>query len=180
MKKNIFYFAPFFIFLLLGFFLWRGLSLNPASVPSTFIHKPAPDFALPDLYHPTHEVNEEILRGKISVVHVWASWCEVCVSEHAALFYLVRIPGVQMIGWNYKDELSAAKRYLAQQGNPYHRVLWDKTGVFAINWGVYGTPETFVVDKTGVIRYKHIGALNEVGVQEKLLQVIHQIQKGAS
>ena len=166
--KSLKFIVPLALFVVLALFLWRGLSLNPREVPSPLIGKPAPAFALPKLGEPGTTIKREDLLGKVWVLNVWASWCAPCREEHPLVIAFAKRSGVPVYGLNYKDQTAAATGWLAQLGNPYAATLVDADGRVGIDWGVYGVPETFVVDKAGIIRYKHIGPLNEEAIRTKL------------
>lgn len=153
-------FLPFLVFLVLSFFLWRGLSLDPHALPSTKIGQPLPSFSLPDLFDKNKKITDKDLRGKVSLLIIWASWCESCMDEQVFLMQLKK-QAVLIYGVNYKDEDNDAIKWLEEWGNPYQRVGVDKAGKLAIDLGVYGTPETFLIDKNGLIRYRHVGILDE-------------------
>ncbi len=166
--KSLKFIIPLALFAVLAIFLWRGLSLNPREVPSPLIGKPAPAFALPKLGEPGTTIKREDLLGKVWVLNVWASWCAPCRVEHPMVIGFAQRTGTPVYGLNYKDQTGAASSWLAQLGNPYAATLVDADGKAGIDWGVYGVPETFVIDKTGIIRYKHIGPLTEEAVRTKL------------
>lgn len=136
-----------------------GLRLDPHEIPSPLIGKPAPEFNLPTLEGKPATLNMQQLRGQPVLVNFWASWCAGCKTEHAFLLELAQQPGVNLVGVNYKDEADAAKKTLAQEGNPYALVAVDHEGKAGLDWGVYGVPETFVLDSSGVIVYKQIGPM---------------------
>lgn len=161
--------------LFIGLF-WVGLGLNPRELPSPLIGKPAPEFRVPELFDPSRELSNTDLKDKVSVVNVWASWCTSCRAEHRYLLAL-RNQGVRLVGLNYKDERNAAFGYLNAGGNPYEVIGYDEDGAAGIEWGVYGTPETFVIDRQGVVRYKHVGPLNDVVIREKLLPLIAELER---
>lgn len=175
MKKYPFAFIPLIIFAVLAGFLWRGLTINPAKLPSAFIGKEAPGFQLTSLFDPNKTVTNVILINHVTLVHVWASWCVVCQTEHEVLLQLAQNKQLQLLGWDYKDERNNAKRYLDDSGNPYLEVVWDNNGQAALEWGIYGTPETFVLDKQGIIRYKHVGPLTEAGVQTEITILVEKL-----
>jgi cytochrome c biogenesis protein CcmG/thiol:disulfide interchange protein DsbE len=173
--KSLKFIIPLALFGVLVFFLWRGLSLNPREVPSPLVGKPAPAFALPTLGDGTTLKREDLL-GKVWVLNVWASWCAPCREEHPLVIAFAKRSGVPVYGLNYKDKPVAATQWLQQLGNPYAATLVDADGKAGIDWGVYGVPETFVIDKTGVIRYKHIGPLTEEAVRTRLEPLVKELQ----
>jgi cytochrome c biogenesis protein CcmG/thiol:disulfide interchange protein DsbE len=154
---------PFVVFALLVVLFAVGIVWNErhdaSYVPSPLIGKSAPAFDLPRLDDPSRRVRKADLLGKPYLINVFASWCFACGDEHPVLMEYSNRFGVPLIGYDYKDQAADAKAWLAQHGNPYHQVLADRSGATAIDFGVYGAPETFLVDATGVIRYKHIGPL---------------------
>lgn len=152
-------FIPLVIFLLLAALLWRGLQLEPRLLPSALLGQPLPDFELPDLLEPQHTVTSQDLTGRYSVLNVWASWCHACRSEHPIFLQLAQEEGVNIYGLNYKDDPNDAKTWLYQLGNPYVAIGADQVGKVAIDLGVYGAPETFLIDPQGIIRYRHVGIL---------------------
>jgi len=167
---------------LAGLFLFQLFVGNdPQKIPSALIDKPAPDFALeavPGLLKdgtPVPGFSREDLLGKVSVVNVFASWCVPCRQEHPLLEDLSKVEGIQLLGINYKDKPENARRFLGSLGNPYARIGADGTGRTAIEWGVYGVPETFVIDATGTIRYKFIGPLGPASYQEVFLPELRKI-----
>jgi len=150
---------PLIIFVALVVVLAIGLTLNPRLVPSPLIDKPAPSFELPLLLQQGSFSDKDFI-GHVTLLNVWASWCFACRQEHEVVKQLSR-DGVRIIGINYKDEVKNAKAWLARLGNPYQAVAVDGDGRIAIDWGVYGAPETFLIDKKGIIRHKVIGPLSD-------------------
>ncbi len=170
------YILPLLLFIVLAIFLALGLNLHPSEIPSPLINKPAPAFLAPKLESPQEKLSQTDLKGKVWLFNVWASWCTSCRSEHPVLNQLARQKAAMIVGLNYKDAPEDAKRWLAQLGNPYDVSIMDQDGRIGIDWGVYGVPETFVVDKQGVIRYKHTGAVTSDDVQQIFLPLITQLQ----
>lgn len=170
------YLLPLGAFIVLVVFLSVGLSLDPKKIPSPLIGQPAPAFSLPDLHDAEKSVSPANLKGQIWVLNVWASWCVSCRAEHPVLNELARShQQIKLIGLNYKDTLFAGRNWLEQRGNPYAENAFDEDGRVGIDWGVYGVPETFVIDEKGIVRYKHTGPLNWQSVQQDLLPVIKQL-----
>ena len=167
-------FMPLIIFGAMVVLLAIGLTLNPRLVPSPLIDKPAPVFELPLLFKEGSFSNEDLL-GHVTLVNVWASWCFACRQEHEVVKNLAR-SGVRIIGLNYKDDSADAKNWLARLGNPYQVVAVDYDGRIAIDWGVYGAPETFLIDKEGIIRHKVIGPLSDQGNYEALIAVMQTLK----
>ncbi|GGI78722.1 DsbE family thiol:disulfide interchange protein [Legionella impletisoli] len=158
MRVRIIKLLPLLLFALLVLFFWRGLSLDPHKLPSTMIEKPLPDFSLPELSHRDRLFTPKDLNHEISLLNVWASWCDACAQEQVFLMQLAT-EGVPIFGLNYKDNPNDAKQWLSEWGNPYKLIGEDKDGRAAIDLGVYGTPETFLIDKKGRIRYRHTGPM---------------------
>lgn len=138
----------------------QDLAIDPSALPSALIGKPVPAFALPSLDEPGRTLTEQDFRGEVALVNVWATWCPTCRAEHA-MFNKLASQGVTIHGVNYKDNSDAARRWLEELGNPYQLNVEDPQGSLGINLGVYGAPETFLIDADGVIHYKYIGAVDE-------------------
>ncbi|MCB1754655.1 MAG: DsbE family thiol:disulfide interchange protein [Gammaproteobacteria bacterium] len=153
-----------------------GLKLDPKEVPSPFIGKPTPAFDLPRLYVEGETIGPKDMQGKVWLLNVWASWCVSCRAEHGVITRLIDQTKIEVIGLNYKDAGPDAKRWLAQFGNPYYAVAVDAEGRTGIDWGVYGVPETFLIDKKGIIRLKHIGPVFDTDLSEKLIPLIEQLR----
>ncbi len=150
---------PFGIFLLLVALLYAGLGLNPRDVPSVLIDKALPRFSLPDLMDSAKSVDSSTMQGKVWLINVWGTWCPECWREHDYLNYLAKQEGVPIIGIDWRDDPEEARRMLAQKGNPFTAVGFDPESRVIMDLGVYGAPETFVIDKKGFIRMKHTGGL---------------------
>ena len=174
--KSLRFLIPLALFVALAWFLYAGLSLNPREVPSPLIGKPAPAFALPRLDDPTQTVKREDLLGKVWVMNVWASWCAPCREEHPLVVAFARERKVPVIGLNYKDRPGDARTWLERLGNPYAATLIDFDGKVGIDFGVYGVPETFVIDAQGIVRFKHVGALTPQVISQKLEPVLKQLR----
>jgi cytochrome c biogenesis protein CcmG/thiol:disulfide interchange protein DsbE len=161
MVRYLRYLVPLAIFTLLVAFLYRGLSLDPKLVPSPLVGKPIPTFTLTRLDNPAVTISDADFKGKVSLLNVWATWCVSCRREHEVLVQLAKTGQVEIYGLNYKDDRTDANRWLAQLGNPYVANAFDSDGRVGIDWGVYGAPETFIIDREGIIRHKHIGPLTK-------------------
>ena len=170
-------FVPLAVFVVLAILLAIGLTLNPSEVPSPLIGKPVPKLSLPPVQGRTLGLSSADLRGHVSLVNVFASWCTACREEHPLMMELARERVVPIYGLNYKDEPADAARWLDDFGDPYARTGADLDGRVAINWGVYGVPETFVIDRQGRIAYKRIGPLTPRFVKETLLPLIARLRK---
>ena len=171
------YFLPLAIFVGLLWFLYTGLSLNPREIPSALINKPTPGFELAQLHSPDKKFGNTDMKGKVWLLNVWGSWCVACRYEHPFLNQLAKEQVVPIVGLNWKDKPEDAKAWLAKFGDPYMVSVSDLDGRTAIDFGVYGAPETFVIDATGMIRYKHTGPIDATVLREKLLPVIRELKK---
>ncbi|MBS1236201.1 MAG: thiol:disulfide interchange protein [Proteobacteria bacterium] len=167
---------PLGIFGALVALLYAGLYLNPREVPSPLIDKPAPAFSLPQLHDTGKTLSRQDLLGKVYLLNVWASWCVSCRDEQPVLMQLAQTKQVEMYGLNYKDQRADALRWLEIFGNPYVASVSDMDGRVGIDWGVYGVPETFVIDRGGVIRYKHIGPVTQADLDTVLLPKVRELQ----
>lgn len=170
------YIWPLVIFLGLAGFLYVGLSLNPREVPSPLIGKPAPAFMLPVLHEPSKQFSVQEMRGKVWLLNVWASWCVSCREEHPVLMALSRQNIVPIYGMDYKDKREDGLAWLAAGGDPYVLSVSDFDGRVGIDFGVYGVPETYVIDKQGVIQEKITGAITGKILQEKILPLVTRLQ----
>ena len=199
------YLIPLLIFVVLLVFLVIGLQLKPREVPSPFIGKPAPSFTLPILGKEQNAFSPDQMQGKVwilniwaswcvacreehpllvdfmgnqmALVNVWASWCVACREEHPLLVDFVKSQSTPLIGLDYKDKPEAAKAWLKQYGDPYQLSISDLTGQVGIDYGVYGVPETFVIDRSGIIRYKHIGPLTKEAMSQKIIPLITKLEQ---
>jgi cytochrome c biogenesis protein CcmG/thiol:disulfide interchange protein DsbE len=169
---------PLFIFFILVVFLWRGLSLDPQKLPSAKLGSPLPSFQLTVLGRANVKLTPDVFIGHVSLLNVWASWCAACIDEQVFLLKLAQ-DGVLIYGLNYKDTRDEATQWLAEWGNPYQLIGEDIDGKVGIDLGVYGAPETFLLDKKGIIRYRHVGVLNKRVWQEEFMPLIHQLEFSA-
>jgi cytochrome c biogenesis protein CcmG/thiol:disulfide interchange protein DsbE len=169
------YLIPLIVFVVLVGFLAVGLNLNPREVPSPLIDKPAPAFSLPRLDAPEQKLTLQDLKGKVWLLNVWASWCVACRQEHPVLVELAGTNAVPIYGLNYKDKRDDALGWLARYGNPYVNSLSDTEGLVGIDYGVYGVPETFVIDKQGTIRLKHIGPVTPEALRDTILPLVRKL-----
>lgn len=167
---------PFIIFVVLSVFLYVGLGLNPHEVPSPLIGKPAPAFTLPQLHEPDKQFSPQDMKGKVWLFNVWASWCGGCRNEHPLFVDLARQNLVPIIGMDYKDKREDGQAWLRDGGDPYTLIVSDMQGRVGIDYGVYGVPETYVIDKQGIIRFKQIGAVTPEALQEKILPLVAELQ----
>lgn len=168
---------PLIAFVVLLAFLGIGLTLKPSEVPSPLIGKPVPEFTLPQLAQPEQTFSPKSMQGKVWLLNVWASWCAACLEEHPFILELAKSGVVPIIGLNYKDARSDAIDWLRRHGNAYQLSVSDIDGRVGIDYGVYGVPETFIIDKAGTIRYKHIGPITGDIVRNKILPLVQELQK---
>jgi len=168
---------PLGIFIVLVVFLAIGLNRDPREVPSPLVGKPAPAFALPQLHKPEAQFSPKDLQGKVWLLNVWASWCVSCRQEHPLLVELAKSGLVPIYGLNYKDKQEDALRWLKQFGDPYALSIVDAEGRVGIDYGVYGVPETYVIDKAGVIRFKQIGPVTQDTLEKSILPLVKELQK---
>jgi cytochrome c biogenesis protein CcmG/thiol:disulfide interchange protein DsbE len=168
---------PLAIFVILLAFLYVGLGRDPREVPSPLIGKPAPAFTLAQLHEPSQTLSNTDLKGKVWLLNVWASWCVSCRTEHPLLMQLAAAKLLPVYGLDYKDKPDAGRAWLAQNGNPYTASIVDQDGRVGIDYGVYGVPETFLIDKQGVVRYKQIGPLTAEALQQKILPLARELEK---
>jgi cytochrome c biogenesis protein CcmG, thiol:disulfide interchange protein DsbE len=170
---------PLAVFVVLVGFLAAGLRLNPREVPSPLIGKPVPAFRLAQLHAGDKFISAEDMRGKVWLLNVWASWCVSCKQEHPVLIDLDKQKKIAIVGLNYKDDRAAAITWLNQHGgDPYLVSAVDADGRVGIDFGVYGVPETFLIDKNGIIRYKHIGPVTPEAIKTKILPLAEELSRG--
>jgi cytochrome c biogenesis protein CcmG/thiol:disulfide interchange protein DsbE len=167
---------PLAIFVVVVGFLAVGLTLNPREVPSPLVGKPAPAFTLPQLHEQDKVFSPADMTGQVWLLNVWASWCGGCKEEHPVLMRMAKTGIVPIYGMDYKDRRDEALTWLRQHGNPYPLTAVDEAGRVGINYGVYGVPETYVIDKQGVIRYKQIGPLDDELVAKTILPLVKELQ----
>jgi cytochrome c biogenesis protein CcmG/thiol:disulfide interchange protein DsbE len=172
MKK---YLLPLAIFVGLLAFLGVGLRLNPRDIPSPLIGKPAPAFKVTQLQAPDKTISPQDMMGKVWLLNVWASWCGTCREEHPVLMAFAKANEIPLIGLDYKDDRIDGMKWLNESGNPYQLSAFDANGRVGIDYGVYGVPETFVIDKRGVIRMKHTGPLTQQVIAEKIMPLIKEL-----
>ena len=178
--RKLFFLLPAALFAVLVVAFAIGLNHDPSLLPSALINRPAPNFALPGLYDPGKGLARKDFGRGVTLVNFFASWCAPCREEQPALMTLARQPGVTLDGIAYKDKPADARRFLDDLGDPYRQIGLDQDGTTAINFGVYGVPETYVVDGTGHIRYRHVGPLSEQDVDYKILPLIARIASEAA
>ena len=169
------YLVPFFGFCVIVAFLVVGLGRDPGKVPSPFIGKPAPDFDLPELAQPGQRITRSEMLGQVWLFNVWASWCAACVDEHPLLLDFAARDIAPVIGLNYKDGRDDALAWLARLDNPYTRIAFDEAGDTGIDYGVYGVPETFVIDREGIVRLKHIGPVTRKDMDDVIIPLVRSL-----
>jgi cytochrome c biogenesis protein CcmG/thiol:disulfide interchange protein DsbE len=168
---------PLGIFIVLVGFLAVGLNLNPREVPSPLIDKPAPEFTVPQLHDADKSFSTKDMLGKVWLLNVWASWCVSCREEHPVLVEFAKTGTVPVIGLDYKDKREDGLRWLSRLGNPYQLSAFDADGRVGINYGVYGVPETYLIDKAGVIRFKQIGPVTPEVLKNKIIPKVQELNK---
>jgi len=177
--KALRYLLPLALFAAIVLFLGAGLGLNPSEVPSPLIGKPAPAFKLTRLDDASQTLGRDDMLGKVWMLNVWASWCAPCREEHPLVVDIARRQLVPVYGLNYKDNPVAAKGWLANLGNPYRATLVDADGRVGIDFGVYGVPETFIIDRLGIVRLKHTGPLTPEVVRERIEPLLKELNAPA-
>ncbi len=170
------YLLPVMVFVLIVAVLAWGLAHDPRKLSSPLIGKPLPAFDAPRLLRPEQQITHKDLLGRAGLVNVWASWCAACRQEHPVLVAFSRQHRFPVYGLNYKDRREDARRWLDALGNPYRAVITDPRGMIGIDWGVYGVPETFVIDKRGIIRHKHIGPLTDKVMRDTILPLLDKLE----
>ncbi|MCG8325434.1 MAG: DsbE family thiol:disulfide interchange protein [Thiotrichales bacterium] len=176
-KKGLgIYLLPLGIFAGLVILFSFGLGLNPRLIPSPLIDQPAPVFSLPKLYKPDELFQQTNLQGEVSLFNIWATWCPSCKQEHPVLMKIAETGSVPIYGLYYKDDPAAGREWLKTHGDPYQANAVDRNGKVGIEWGAYGTPETFVIDQQGIVRYKHVGPISWQDWQDVLLPVIQSLR----
>lgn len=169
--------VPLGIFAALVAFLWVGLGKDPSLVPSPLIGKPAPAFRVAQLHDANSQIGNADMLGKVWLLNVWASWCASCRQEHPLFMELARARLVPIYGLNYKDKREDGVNWLSQLGDPYVVSAFDVDGRVGIDYGVYGVPETYVIDRQGIIRYKHVGPVTMEALQTKILPLVKELEK---
>jgi cytochrome c biogenesis protein CcmG/thiol:disulfide interchange protein DsbE len=167
---------PLVLFLILSVFLYKGLGRDTREVPSPLVGRAAPAFVLPMLHEPAKQFSPKEMQGKVWLLNVWASWCGACKDEHPVLMELSRQNLVPVVGLYYKDKPEDGLATLQKAGDPYTLVIADQDGKVGFDYGVYGVPETYVIDKAGIIKYKLIGALTPKNLQETILPMVAELQ----
>lgn len=174
--KRLIFILPLIVFIAMVGFFAVGLTLNPRHLPSPLIGKPAPEFTLPRLKAPEETIEMSDLKGKVSLVNVWATWCANCLREHPVLMHIAKHSDVPLYGMDYKDERGAALEWLKRLGDPYAANAYDADGRVGLDWGVYGAPETFLLDRNGIIRHKQVGEMTLKDWQESFQPLIRELK----
>ncbi len=177
--RSLRFILPAIVFAVVAAFMLVALTSgrDPKEIPSPLIGKPAPAFTLPLLAQADQSWSPEKMRGQVWLLNVWASWCAPCLVEHPELLKLARARTLPVIGFNYKDEPAAASAWLDKHGNPYTTIVADRNGRAGFDYGVYGVPETFLIDRNGTIRYKHVGPLTVDVISDKLLPMAQALAR---
>ncbi|MFE8069541.1 DsbE family thiol:disulfide interchange protein [Marinobacteraceae bacterium S3BR75-40.1] len=179
MKNRLLLFLPLVIALALGAVFYASLDRDPRTLESARIGQPVPAFQLSSLQQPEQQLDNQLLKGKVQLLNVWATWCPSCAMEHPYLMHLAE-QGVPVVGLNYKDDRDKAKAWLTERGNPYTKTLFDPKGRLGFDLGVYGAPETYIVDADGIVRYRRVGVVDDKVWKEKMKPVFDQYSGGDS
>lgn len=172
--KRVLLFLPLLAALVIGVVLFAGIGRDPTKLESVLVGKPVPEFSLEDLQNPEAQLDNALFQGQVTLLNVWGTWCPACRDEHDDLMRLAKEKNVAIIGLNYKDNREDALVWLDRLGNPYRKVIYDPKGTLGFDLGVYGAPETFVIDADGVVRYRHVGVVNETVWEQTLLPVVNE------
>ncbi len=175
--RKLIYFLPLVLFVVLLAFLKDGLKRDPRDLPSQFIDKPAPEFSVATLLDKNKVMTQADLKGEVTLLNFWASWCPTCLGEHDILMEISRQNAVVIYGIDYKDERVDGQKWVNQRGNPYRAVGFDPEGKVGIDWGVTATPETFILDKQGIVRYKHVGAITWQDWKQTLEPIVNELKQ---
>ena len=175
--RRLFLFVPLVLAVALGWVLFAGIGKDTSTLESALIGKPVPEFQLAQLENPDSTLTNEVFKGQVSLLNVWGTWCPACRDEHPDLLWLAREKGVPIIGLNYKDNRSAALEWLEKLGDPYQINLFDPQGRLGFDLGVYGAPETYVIDSEGVVRHRHVGVVNEKVWEQTLEPLVRKYRE---
>lgn len=171
--KRFLLFLPLLVAVVIGVVLFAGIGKDPTKLESALVGKPVPEFRLRDLHNPDAMLDRSLFRGQVTLLNVWGTWCPACRDEHDDLMWLAEEKGVPIIGLNYKDNREDALVWLDRLGDPYRKTIYDPKGTLGFDLGVYGAPETFVIDADGIVHYRHVGVINEKVWEQTLLPVIN-------
>ncbi len=169
--------VPLALFVILVGFLAVGLKLDPHEVPSPLVNKPAPAFTVPQMQQAELQFSSADLKGKVWLLNVWASWCVACREEHPVLMNFARTQMIPIVGLDYKDQRKEAMGVIKRSGNPYDLIAFDADGRVGIDYGVYGVPESYLIDKNGIIRFKQIGPITQESLDKTIIPLINQLNK---
>ena len=172
--KRLLMFLPVVLVIVLGVILFAGIGKDSSHLESALIGKSVPEFSLTDLRQPEQQLGSELFRGQVSLLNVWGTWCPACRDEHDDLLWLAREKNVRIVGLNYKDNREEALKWLSTLGDPYAINLYDPRGSLGFDLGVYGAPETYFIDAEGIVRYRHVGVVNEKVWNEKFQPLMEQ------
>jgi cytochrome c biogenesis protein CcmG/thiol:disulfide interchange protein DsbE len=172
--KRLLMFLPVVAVVALGVILFAGIGKDPSRLESALIGKPVPAFNLADLREPGTELGPDLFQGQVSLLNVWGTWCPACRDEHDDLIWLAEEKGVRIVGLNYKDDRQEALQWLSTLGDPYAINVYDPRGTLGFDLGVYGAPETYFIDAEGIVRYRHVGVVNEQVWEEKFEPLMNQ------
>ncbi len=175
--RRVLLFIPVLLAVTLGIVLFAGIGKDPNKLESALIGKPVPEFVLADLHNPEVQLGPEVFRGQVSLLNVWGTWCPACRDEHGDLVWLAEQQGIRIVGLNYKDERELALQWLDRLGDPYQVSLYDPRGELGFDLGVYGAPETYVIDPDGIVRFRHVGVVNEKVWREELEPVVRKFRE---
>ncbi len=176
--KRLLLFLPLLVVVILGIVLFAGIGKDPTALESALIGKPVPEFSLPELENPDNTLDQSVFRGEVSLLNVWGTWCPACRDEHADLVWLAEEKGIRIVGLNYKDNRDLALQWLERLGDPYQITIFDPEGSLGFDLGVYGAPETYVIDTQGIVRHRHVGVVNEQVWREDLEPLINRYREG--
>lgn len=177
--KRALMFLPVVVVVVLGVILFAGIGKDPNRLESALVGKPVPQFSLADLHNQEQELGADLFRGQVSLLNVWGTWCPACRDEHDDLLWLAREKGVRIVGLNYKDNRDEALKWLGTLGDPYAVSIYDPRGSLGFDLGVYGAPETYFVDPGGIIRYRHVGVVNQKVWNEEFQPLMEQYGEGS-
>lgn len=172
--RRLLLFIPVALAVALGIVLFAGIGKDPTHLDSALIGKPVPAFQLADLKDPDNLLGPDVFEGQVSLLNVWGTWCPACRDEHSELVWLAEEQGVRIIGLNYKDNRDEALKWLDRLGDPYQVSLYDPQGKLGFDLGVYGAPETYVIDGNGIVRHRHVGVVNEKVWREQLEPLVRK------
>ncbi|MDL0430037.1 DsbE family thiol:disulfide interchange protein [Marinobacter sp. TBZ242] len=175
--KRVFLFIPVILAVVLGVVLFAGIGKDPNKLESALIGKPVPEFQLQDLHDEDRELDRGLFKGQVSLLNVWGTWCPACRDEHDDLVWLAEEKGIRIVGLNYKDNRDDALIWLDRLGDPYQVSIYDPRGRLGFDLGVYGAPETYVIDADGIVRHRHVGVVNEKVWEEDIEPLVKRYRE---